>query len=140
MLEIETEFLDEYKRLDKFVKERFNTESGISDYISHMHDHMYEGRLSINGWLDFLRTLEHLRRIRNHIVHDTGTSYCKDEDIDTVLEMYDIFFNAKDPYTLFINNKSNDEEDDSSHNNILFYVFLVFIIIIAIMVMVFMCF
>ena len=90
-------FLEEYKHLDKIIKEVFGTEKGISDYIN-IATTTYN--LQYNN---DIKTLKHLRYIRNRLTHDTdtlNTQMCTQADIDWLKGFYQKVYSVSDPLSL----------------------------------------
>ena len=96
MNEIERELVEEYKRLDLLLKDRFNTETGVSEYISRMDKEA--GASSIfSDWDRDYRKLKHIRHVRNKIMHDENDSFCEESDIDFADEFYYRVVDQNDP-------------------------------------------
>lgn len=96
-------FLEEYKHLDKLIKEMFGTEKGISDYID-IATTTYN--LQYNN---DIKTLKHLRYIRNRLTHDTdtlNTQMCTQADIDWLEGFYQKVYSVSDPLSLSLKTKS----------------------------------
>lgn len=96
-------FLEEYKHLDKLIKEMFGTEKGVSDYID-IATTTYN--LQYNN---DIKTLKHLRYIRNRLTHDTdtlNTQMCTQADIDWLEGFYQKVYSVSDPLSLSLKTKS----------------------------------
>lgn len=96
-------FLEEYKHLDKLIKEMFGTVKGVSDYID-IATTTYN--LQYNN---DIKTLKHLRYIRNRLTHDTdtlNTQMCTQADIDWLEGFYQKVYSVSDPLSLSLKTKS----------------------------------
>lgn len=96
-------FLEEYKHLDKLLKEMFGTEKGVSDYID-IATTTYN--LQYNN---DIKTLKYLRHIRNSLTHDTDTlnaQICTQADIDLLKDFYQKVCSVSDPLSLSLKPKS----------------------------------
>ena len=77
-------FLEQYKRADSICREKYNSESGITNYINLMRDAKNYREQEIAEWDSVLARLMALRHIRNKLTHDVGTlemELCHEEDI-----------------------------------------------------------
>lgn len=81
MRKIEIEFMDLYKDTDNLCKEVFSYDKGITDYINAMKDNDKKGSATLSYWKDELKTLKHLRWLRNKIAHESGDSDCEPNDL-----------------------------------------------------------
>ncbi len=100
MKNINQQFLEEYKRLDKLCQEVLGTEKGITAYIDEMKDSV--GGI-IPGWAEDLKMLKELRHIRNMLSHDVGTfdqNVCDIDDVEWLEDFHSRIMNGKDPLAL----------------------------------------
>ena len=85
MTPLDTELFNEFKRLDKLLKESRDTERGVSDYIDDMKKvPLYESN-SIPDWDLDLDRLWYCRHFRNKLAHDTVSEddpLCDPEDAE----------------------------------------------------------
>ena len=108
-------FLDEYKRLEKLCNELYDQQHGISLYIADMEATPDNLSIMIPSWHVDLKTLKHLRHIRNAMVHDLteqGVNYTH-EDIRNLKEFYQRIMEQKDPIALLLHelNGAENQED-----------------------------
>lgn len=108
MNEIELEFLEEYKHLEKLLNDVFEVQHGVSEYIKILEEKEHLGSHIVTGWTDDYYGLKHVRHIRNKITHDQDASGCEENDIYFVKDFYERVMNQSDPLTLF--NKYNQEK------------------------------
>lgn len=76
MDDLNVEFLESYKRLEKLCKDIYESEKGVTSYIENMNEFLSFESRSITGWDDDLRKLKELRKIRNRLSHEEGTMHC----------------------------------------------------------------
>ena len=99
MSEINDEFMEAFKHLDKICREMFHAERGITTYINEM-ERIPNGSGVVSNWNSTLRRLKELRHIRNQYSHEIGTSYtelCTWEDVDWLNVFYEDILNTRDP-------------------------------------------
>lgn len=109
MRDIEVEFLDEYKKLDNLIKDKFSSEQGVTEYINRMKANDYFASHLISGWGSTYRQLIYIRKVRNDIVHE-NYSDCEPGDIEYVLDFYKELMDLKDPLTLYYIKQKKDAE------------------------------
>lgn len=92
-------FMDLHKRTDRFIKEAFQTEEGISEYLRRMEQSANEGRLSVGGWDSDYKKLKHIRWVRNQLAHEVGydAAIQDPDDFSWLNAFYDRLTNQKDP-------------------------------------------
>lgn len=94
------QFLEEYKKLDKLCREMYESDKGVTSYIDDMKGTPNTKSDKVRGWSSDLRTLIHLRHIRNRLSHDVGTfdtDICTQEDIDALMYFHGRILNGTDP-------------------------------------------
>ncbi|MBQ6479046.1 MAG: hypothetical protein IJI44_06730 [Erysipelotrichaceae bacterium] len=96
MNELEIELIEEYKRIDILIKDMFNSETGVSEYISRM-DGNQRASYSVPGWNSDYRQLKHMRYVRNRIMHNEGDSLCTESDLDFAYDFHDRLLSMDDP-------------------------------------------
>lgn len=115
MKELDYEFFEQYKKLDKLCQDMYSSREGLSYYIKRMEDNGYLGVKIINGWLDDYYRLKHLRYVRNRIAHDNYSyDFSKVEDLDDVINFYERILRQEDPLCLL--NNFNEKNKKSSKN------------------------
>lgn len=68
MKELNTDFYDEYKRLDKFCRDMFSGQDG-AEYIKQMENNALY-RYYVPTWDEDLRQLKRMRHLRNQLAHE----------------------------------------------------------------------
>lgn len=116
MLYLNTDFLEEFKHLDKICREIYGEESGITGYIDDMKGVARCESRDIEDWNHDLNTLIELRHIRNRLSHEVGTmnmQMCTQEDIDWLRDFYSRILNRTDPVAL-LNSPQNNRASEKS--------------------------
>ena len=93
-------FFEEYKRLDKLLKEASSSDVGVTAYIDELKAVSSYERSNIRGFEHTLKRLIEVRHIRNKLAHDSisfDTPLCDEADIKFVKEFRESIFNAADP-------------------------------------------
>lgn len=126
MANINQQFLEEYKYLDKLCKEVFDSDKGVTSYIDYMRATPYENRQKILGWDNDLKRLVSLRHARNKLAHEVGTldtALVTREDVDWIEEFYERIMNSDDPISKLtrtrkakISSKKQDSDQDAKKN------------------------
>lgn len=65
-------FLELYKSVDRFIRDAYASDEGVSEYIRMMETKDSLGRRYAAGWADDYRMLKHARWVRNRLTHDLG--------------------------------------------------------------------
>jgi hypothetical protein len=100
MTPLDTELFNEFKRLDKLLRESRGTERGVSDYIDEMRSVPAFERDYFPRWKQDLDGLWRCRHIRNKLAHEDVSeriSLCRQEDIEFLRSFYDRVRNGRDP-------------------------------------------
>ena len=98
------EFLEAYKSLDKICREIYRSDNnGVSSYIDDM-ERSWNGQRYIANWDAERLSLVKLRHIRNKLSHETGTMYmndmCSKSDIEWLRNFRERILNREDPIAL----------------------------------------
>ena len=130
MRELNVEFLEQYKRLDKLCKELLNSNEGVSSYICEMETTPYETTSGISEWDTTYKQIKNFRWMRNQLVHEISIDddFCTKEDIDSIKKLYELIFKTQDPLSIasrsrqndyyYSKNNTNNENQDSIWNKI----------------------
>lgn len=101
MQELDNEFFEIYKRLDRLCSDIYGCRNGVSRYIEDMERVYYQGRLVVPAWDQFYKTLKHLRWVQNQIAHDSGQfQICKECDAQDANDFYHAIMSGRDPLTM----------------------------------------
>ncbi|MDE6441945.1 MAG: hypothetical protein K2L12_04220 [Clostridia bacterium] len=99
MRELNIEFQEQYKHLDKLCKEMYSSNEGVSLYLQDMERTPYSERRAVFDWDIVYKKLKHARWMRNQLAHeiDIDTSFCEQDDIDWVKAFYKKILSGTDP-------------------------------------------
>ena len=99
MRELDNEFFEEYKRLDKLCREIFGSEKGVGEYINQMESIATQGRRNVPTWDRDYTRLKRWRWLRNQLAHDES-AVCEEEDLVQLQGFYDRIFAIEDPLAI----------------------------------------
>ena len=100
MQELDNEFFESYKRLDRLCSDIYGCRNGVSLYIKDMERTPYQDQPASPTWTQAYKTLKHLRWVRNQIAHDPGpVQICEASDIQAVNSFYNDIMFGRDPLT-----------------------------------------
>lgn len=103
MNNINYDFFDEYKKLEKLCNEMYNAHNGVTLYIDNMASVPYSNYCNIPNWESDLNQLKRLRHIRNNLAHVEGAFHetiCTQNDIEWVIAFYKRILNQSDPLAM----------------------------------------
>lgn len=100
MLAIEERLFDEYKQVDKFCRDMFLSQSGVTQYITEMERIASYGRSVIPSWNDDYYKLKRVRWLRNKIAHEAGATECNENDAAWLEYFYRRLLARQDPLAL----------------------------------------
>ena len=111
---INIEFFDEYKRLDKLCSEIYDQSSGgITSYINDMESVSSFEAQKILGWNSTYNKLKSLRHIRNQMAHGEGSfgDYeCSYDDVEWLRDFYSKIMNVSDPLAIYRKNMKIEKQ------------------------------
>lgn len=99
MRDLNINFMDLYKRVDRFIKDAYHSSEGVSEYIRIMESKDSKGRRYVSGWNSDYDSLKHLRWIRNQLAHevDYDEDICSEEEYEWLEEFHSRLFSSNDP-------------------------------------------
>ncbi|MBO4584704.1 MAG: hypothetical protein J5756_06525 [Clostridia bacterium] len=98
MNEIEREFFEEFKHLEKLCCDILSCEAhGVKEYYLTMESDYSTERRGVSGWDKDCRMLKRINYLRNKIAHDPGATDCTVEDIDFTTKFYQRILDREDP-------------------------------------------
>ena len=100
MSQFDSEFLEEYRKLDDLIDENYKTYSGVSDYIKRMEANSFSGRRIIFDWDIMYKQLKYVSTLKEKIVNKQEAD-CTQDDIEFVMYFYDNVINGDDPLAEF---------------------------------------
>ena len=103
MLAIEERLFDEYKKVDKFCRDMFSSQSGVTQYITEMEQKASYGRSVVQSWNDDYYTLKRVRWLRNKMAHESGVTECTELDAAWLENFHRRLLAQQDPLALLSN-------------------------------------
>ncbi len=99
MRDLNIDFMDLYKRVDRFIKDAYCSSDGVSEYLRLMESKNYKGSRYVAGWNSDYDSLKHSRWIRNQLAHevDYDSDICSNEEYEWLEEFYTRLFSSDDP-------------------------------------------
>ena len=100
MKNLNQQFFEEYKKLDKLCKEIYGVNVGITNYIDDMKAVSNYEKSKVMGFELSLKHLIAARHLRNQLSHDVGafdSDLCDEADIKFVKEFREAILNHEDP-------------------------------------------
>lgn len=102
------DFFNEYKRLDKLCSDIYSKNSGgVTSYINDMEHISSLGRVNIPEWDATYSKLKSVRYVRNQMAHGEGSfeDYeCNYEDVKWLRDFYEKIMNVSDPIAIYRKN------------------------------------
>lgn len=118
MQPLDSQFFEEFKKLEKLCSEMFGEKNGVTCYINEMEANQWKGSTIILSWDDDYKALKHVRWIRNKLAHDSvEQQLCEQKDIAFLKEFIKKIYSAKDPLALLNKEKTNKVTKKQSHNS-----------------------
>lgn len=125
-MNINLEFQEAYKRLDKLCRECFDSETGVTEYLRLMELDNALGDRYVITWENDYKNLKHIRWLRNQLSHEVGTlqsDFCSEEDLEFAVNFYERILNGSDPLTKLKKatgntRKPKDDAEDFSDSNL----------------------
>ena len=99
MRDLNIDFMDLYKRADRFIKDAYSSSEGVSEYIRLMEASFNRGSANIRGWKSDYDNLKHIRWIRNQLAHEVSydSDICSESDYEWLDDFYKRLFSSTDP-------------------------------------------
>ena len=112
MKDLNIDFLDVYKQVDKFIKDAYSVSEGVSSYIRMMETNNIKGFRYINSWSVDYEKLKHVRWVRNQLAHEVGydSDLCEESDYEWLDKFYDRLFSAEDPLSCLKKQEDADKK------------------------------
>lgn len=112
------EFLEAYKRLEKLCKEIYESEKGVTSYIDNMKETPSDESRFVANWQNDLNMLMDLRCTRNLLTHEEGTMnrcMCDADDIQWLNDFTARILKQDDPISRLSlqRRRLSDEEFDN---------------------------
>ncbi len=99
MRDLNVDFMDLYKSVDRFIRDAYSSTEGVSEYLRRMEQNHSKGWRCVAAWDADYDKLKRLRRIRNQLSHEVGydSDICGEADYDWLEAFKARLFSAKDP-------------------------------------------
>lgn len=120
MSQINFEIFNEYKSVDKFCKECYSSEKGVTTYIDYMNNVSVSESSGIPNWNETKSMLIRIRKLRNDMAHEDGAFEYADgtqTDLDWLKEFHIKLLNQSDPLCLWYKKKNELNSKNKSANN-----------------------
>ena len=108
MANYNSEFFDEFKRLDKLCTEIYGRSAenklGVTLYLEDMASKAQKGRAIVPDWAADYNRLRRLRGIRNELAHSPDTfskEMCSYADVEFIRSFYSRIIKRTDPLSLY---------------------------------------
>lgn len=112
-------FQEAYKRLDRLCKDCFAGNDGVSEYIRQLENEQWKLR-KYNLWQDDdYKMLKHVRWIRNKLSHEVDTfqsDLCTQDDLDFVIDFYNDIMDCLDPLAQLYKFEENEKKQKQKIN------------------------
>ena len=110
MRDLNIDFMDMYKSVDRFIRDAYSSTEGVSEYIRHMEQNDFKGRRYVATWGADYDKLKRLRWIRNQLSHEVGydSDICEDADYDWLEVFNQRLYSSNDPLSAM--NKAENAE------------------------------
>lgn len=123
MRDLNIDFMDLYKRVDRFIKDAYSSSTGVSEYINQMELNFVNGTINILTWKDDYYQLKQMRWKRNQLAHEVGydTNIIENEDYKWLEDFFERLMDYSDPMSNLsrFNNSYKMRSDTSMPKNTL---------------------
>ncbi len=125
MRDLNIDFMDLYKRADRFIKDAYSSSEGVSEYIRLMEADFIKGSSKIQGWKRDYDNLKHIRWIRNQLAHEVSydNEICSVNEYEWLEEFYERLLSTEDPLAALkrIEKKAASERVGKRQSDNIFY-------------------
>lgn len=99
MQSIDMEYFSEYKTVERICRDMYGKD-GVKAYIEEMETNNSREKMFISNWENKLRTLKHLKWLRNQIAHDNEVYEVTKQDLSDIKLFHDELLAQQDPLAL----------------------------------------
>ena len=112
MRDLNIDFLDLYKRVDRFIRDAYASSEGVSEYLRQMEQNDFKGRNLVPNWATDYNRLKRLRWIRNQLSHEVGydSDICEEADYLWLEEFRGRLYAANDPMSMLRKNENAERQ------------------------------
>lgn len=109
MRELNIEFQEQYKALDKLCKDLFKSQEGVSAYIREMDITPIRLQQKVYNWESIYKGLKYIRWMRNQLAHERSINedFCEVRDIEFIKCFYSDILHYKDPLAVAFKEKDS---------------------------------
>lgn len=103
MNNINVNFFENYKKLEKLCNEILSVNNGVTQYINEMENILSSKYHSIPNWNSDLSSLKRLRHLRNQMAHNEGAfseNLCTINDVEWIINFHSRILKQTDPLAL----------------------------------------
>ena len=110
MRDLNIDFMDLYKSVERFIRDAYSSTEGVSEYIRQMEQNDFKGKRYVDTWGADYDKLKRLRWIRNQLSHEVGydSDICEGADYDWLETFSQRLYSANDPLSAM--NKGENAE------------------------------
>ena len=90
MTQLDNEFFEEYKHLERLCSDMYSCRDGVRQYLEGMESHSSEGERIVPNWKRDYWKLRGLRKTRNVLAHNMSAyQVCTEQDVEDVKNFAD---------------------------------------------------
>lgn len=98
MTQLDNEFFEEYKHLERLCSDMYSCRDGVRQYLEGMESRSSEGERIVPNWKRDYWKLRGLRKTRNILAHNMSAyQVCTEQDVEDVKNFADRIIRQKDP-------------------------------------------
>ena len=104
MRELNIDFQETYKSVDKFIRDAYGSTEGVTEYIRTMEESYRDG-FSLLGQIEWEREYKRLKDVRhkrNMLAHEASidSDVCEEDDLDWLNDFKERLYSGKDPLAI----------------------------------------
>ena len=112
MRELNVNFTDLYKTVDRFIKDAYSSTEGVSVYLQIMDQNGFRGRRLVPTWDADYAKLKRMRWIRNQLAHEVGfdSDICGPADFEWLRSFKARLYSADDPLSVMYKTEAAERQ------------------------------
>ena len=112
MRDLNIDFMDLYKSVDRFIRDAYSSSDGVSEYIRQMEYVFLDGKHYVATWSMDFDNLKRMRWIRNQLSHEVGydSDICEEADYDWLETFRSRLYSANDPLSALKNAENAERQ------------------------------
>lgn len=103
------EYFSEYKTVERICRDMYG-EDGVKAYIEKMENCTNREKMFVRNWYDKLKTLKHLKWLRNQIAHDNEVYEVTEQDLTDITAFHTELLIQQDPLALLYKEIENTKK------------------------------